>query len=113
MHKRLFLSITLTALVLSSCGSGDKTYNGIYNLKDGYTSISVQGGPTWMNTNILEDGSNLSGGEKSRIIIARALVKNSSIIIFDETFSAINKDDANNMIKNILDSFKNKTFIII
>lgn len=55
MHKRLFLSITLTALVLSSCGSGDKTYNGIYNLKDGYTSISVQGGPTWMNTNILGD----------------------------------------------------------
>ncbi len=66
-----------------------------------------------LNTKILEDVSNLSGGEKSRIIIARALVKNSNIIIFDETFSSINKDDANIMIENILNYYKNKTFILI
>ena len=45
--------------------------------------------------------------------MARALIKNSNIIVFDETFSNINKDDANIMINNILNYFKNKTFIII
>lgn len=66
-----------------------------------------------LNTLLLEDSSNLSGGERARIIIARALLKNSSIVIFDETFSAIAEKDANIMIKNIFDYYTDKTFILI
>ena len=66
-----------------------------------------------LDTFIMEDGSNLSGGEKSRIFIARALVKNKSIMIFDETFSAIAKKDAEKMIKSICEYYKNRTIIII
>ena len=66
-----------------------------------------------LNTLLLEDSSNLSGGERARIIIARALLKNSNIIIFDETFSAIAENDANIMINNIFNYYPNKTFILI
>ena len=66
-----------------------------------------------LDTMILEDASNLSGGEKSRIIMARALLKNSPIIIFDETFSAVEESDANKMINRIFNYYKNKTFILI
>lgn len=66
-----------------------------------------------LNTFLLEDSSNLSGGERARIIIARALLKNSDIIVFDETFSAIAESDANKMINNIFDYYPTKTFILI
>ena len=66
-----------------------------------------------LNTLLLEDSSNLSGGERARIIIARALLKKSDIIIFDETFSAIAEKDANAMINNIFNHYSNKTFILI
>ena len=66
-----------------------------------------------LNTYIMEDVSNLSGGERARVIIARALLKNSSIIIFDETFSAIAEEDANKMISAIFKEYHDKTIILI
>ncbi len=66
-----------------------------------------------LDTMIREDVSNLSGGERSRIIMARALLKDSPIIIFDETFSAVEESDANKMINKIFNYYKNKTFVLI
>ena len=62
---------------------------------------------------IREDVSNLSGGERSRIIMARALLKDCPIIIFDETFSAVEENDANKMINKIFNYYKDKTFVLI
>ena len=42
-----------------------------------------------MNTFISQGGSNVSGGQKQRLAIARALVKKPSIYIFDDSFSAL------------------------
>jgi ATP-binding cassette subfamily B multidrug efflux pump len=51
--------------------------------------------PDGYNTHIAQGGSNLSGGQKQRMSIARALVKNAPIYIFDDTFSALDmKTDA-------------------
>ena len=55
----------------------------ILTMADGYDAHIAQG------------GSNLSGGQKQRLSIARALVKNAPIYIFDDTFSALDmKTDA-------------------
>ena len=51
--------------------------------------------PDGYDTHIAQGGSNLSGGQKQRMSIARALVKNAPIYIFDDTFSALDmKTDA-------------------
>jgi ATP-binding cassette subfamily B protein len=48
-----------------------------------------------INTSISQGGTNVSGGQKQRLSIARALVKNAPIYIFDDSFSALDfKTDA-------------------
>ena len=63
--------------------------------------------------NLEEDGFGLSGGEKSRIFLARALIKKSSIYIFDETLSNIDVEKEIEILKNVFDNFKTSTFIVI
>ena len=62
---------------------------------------------------IENNGSNLSGGEKQRILLARALVKKSYIYIFDESLSAIDIKNERLILKNIFKRLKNKTIIVI
>ncbi|WP_032123441.1 ABC transporter ATP-binding protein [Clostridium amazonitimonense] len=55
----------------------------ISNMKDGFDSVIAQG------------GTNVSGGQKQRLSIARALVRNPEIYVFDDSFSALDfKTDA-------------------
>ena len=60
-----------------------------------------------------ENGSNISGGERQRVILARTFLKNSSIYILDETFSEINVEKERIILKNIFEKFKDKTIIVI
>ena len=62
---------------------------------------------------IENNGSNLSGGEKQRILLARALVKKSDIYIFDESLCAIDIKNERLILKNIFKRLKNKTIIVI
>lgn len=62
---------------------------------------------------IEENGSNISGGEKQRIVIARSLLKKADIYIFDETMNEINIDLERRIIKNIFNIFNDKVIIII
>ena len=59
------------------------------------------------------NASNLSGGEKQRIIIARSLIKQSDIYIFDESFSALDLESETKLLKNIFNYLKDKTVIVI
>lgn len=59
-----------------------------------------------------ENGCNLSGGEKQRISIARALIKKSNIILMDEATSALDTDTACNVMQNIID-LENMTKLVI
>lgn len=68
-----------------------------------------------LNYNYLieNNGENLSGGEKMRIIIARSLVSIKNIYIYDETFTSLDVMKEREILKYIFDKYKDKTFIII
>ena len=63
------------------------------------------------NTNIGEVGGRLSGGEKQRISIARAILKNPEILIFDEATKSLDKFNQDQINKLIKSFFKSKTII--
>ncbi len=64
-------------------------------------------------TTVGERGVMLSGGQKQRICIARALIKNPRIIIFDDSLSALDTETEQNILENIERKIKNATSIII
>ena len=70
---------------------------------------SMMGDDMFLDNN----ASFLSGGEKQRIILARSLVKNSDIYIFDESMSAIDIKNERYLLKEIFKYLKNKTIIVI
>ena len=68
--------------------------------------------PDGIKTVISENGVNFSGGEKQRIAIARALIKNTPILILDEATSSLDKKTAYEIEKSILE-MKYITAIIV
>ena len=62
---------------------------------------------------VSQGGTNFSGGQKQRLSIARTLYKDSSVMIFDDTFSALDFKTDMLVRKGINDEYKNKTVIII
>ena len=65
------------------------------------------------DTMIGERGVTLSGGQKQRISIARALIKNPGLVIFDDCLSAVDARTEKEIIGNLYDYMKDKTAIII
>ena len=65
-------------------------------------------------TEIGEKGINLSGGQKARISLARAMYTNKDIFILDDPISALDANVGQNIMKNcIVDFLKNKTRILV
>jgi len=69
--------------------------------------------PKGDKTEIGEKGLNLSGGQKARLSIARAIYSNADIYIFDDPLSALDAYVGMNLFKGVFNNFlKDKTFII-
>jgi len=66
-----------------------------------------------LNTKIAEMGSNLSGGQRQRLALARALLHDSEIYIFDEATSNIDVESENDIMKEINRLAKTKTVLLI
>ena len=76
-------------------------HNNIVSFPDGY------------NTLLGERGINLSGGQKQRISIARAIIKNPEILLFDDCLSAVDTQTEDRIIRELKDVMKGKTSIVI
>lgn len=64
-------------------------------------------------TNIMENGVNLSIGEKQKIRIARSFLSSKSILIFDEAFAGLDNTTSSKIIENIHKYLKDKIVIIV
>ena len=69
--------------------------------------------PQQYKTLIGENGSRLSGGEKQRLSIARAILKNSPIILLDEATSSLDTESEEKVQNAIFNLTKNRTTIVI
>ncbi len=76
-------------------------HDNITEFRDGYGTI------------LGERGVTVSGGQKQRISIARALMKNAPILILDDSVSAVDTDTEKVILKNLRESRKGKTTILI
>ena len=63
--------------------------------------------------NIDYNSANISGGEKQRIALARALYNDSKVLVFDEITSALDNITSIKIMKEFLKIKKNKTIIIV
>lgn len=78
-----------------------QAYNFVSKMKDGIDSI------------IYEGGKNFSGGQKQRLAIARALVKKPSLIILDDSLSALDYATDKKLRESLKENLKDTTTIII
>ncbi len=60
-----------------------------------------------------ERGITLSGGQKQRITIARALIRNPEILIFDDCLSAVDAETEKEILDNLVESMKGKTTLLV
>ena len=81
-------------------------------IKDSYLNEFIDTLPNGINTVVGESGVKLSGGQRQRLAIARALLRQTSIIIFDESTSSLD-NFAQEHIKKCIDNLKGKSTIVI
>ena len=73
----------------------------ILEFKDGYQTL------------LGENGINLSGGQKQRLSLARALLSNASILLLDDSFSALDMKTEATILKNLMAMRGDKTIILV
>ncbi|MCP4432423.1 MAG: ABC transporter ATP-binding protein/permease [Gammaproteobacteria bacterium] len=73
----------------------------------------IEGLPDGYNTTVGERGLKLSGGEKQRVAIARVLLKDPAILVFDEATSSLDSQSEKNILSALAEISRNKTTLVI
>ncbi|WP_426477110.1 peptidase domain-containing ABC transporter [Chryseobacterium sp. CBSDS_008] len=73
----------------------------------------IEGLPLSYNTKIGNEGVGVSGGQKQRLFIARAVYKSPEYILFDEATSALDANNEKVIMENLEQFFKGKTAVVI
>ena len=101
-------------ITMTNLNYNEKEKELIYkSIEDSDLTQMVQNLPEGIDTAVGENGINLSGGQKQRIAIARALYRNSKILILDEATSNLDVQTENKIIKSINKLKGDITLIII
>jgi len=69
--------------------------------------------PNGFHTKLGSQGTSMSMGQKQRILIARALYRNPSVLILDEATSSLDANNEREITQNLMKIFKNRTVIIV
>ncbi len=80
----------------------------VANVRDFIESL-----PNGYNTRVGAHGHALSGGEKQRVLIARAVYKNPEFLFIDEGTSSLDAENEKVIINNLKDFFRNKTVVVV
>ncbi|MFN4122456.1 MAG: ABC transporter ATP-binding protein [Flavobacteriales bacterium] len=92
----------------------EEELNRIYQAaKDADIYENIMRFPDGFETRVGERGVTLSGGQKQRISIARAIIRNPSILIFDDCLSAVDTETEERILESLKSIMKGKTSIII
>jgi ATP-binding cassette subfamily B protein len=78
------------------------------NIKDFIESL-----PVGYNTKVGSGGQSLSGGEKQRILIARAIYKHPEFLFIDEGTSSLDAENEKVIIDNLQDFFEGRTVVVV
>ncbi|QMU65213.1 MAG: ATP-binding cassette domain-containing protein [Flavobacteriaceae bacterium] len=90
-----------TTEVIITAAKNAVVHDNIIDFKEGYRTV------------LGERGVTLSGGQKQRVSIARAIIKDPKILIFDDCLSAVDTETEEKILDNLAKVSKNKTTFII
>ncbi len=73
----------------------------------------VGGLPAGLDTDVGEGGSQLSGGQRRRLVVARALLADPDVLVFDEPTEHLDESVAAEVLSDVLDATRGKTTILV
>lgn len=97
-------------LLMGNEKADDRTLLNVLDKVDMLEFIKTNGG---LDMAVLEKGANFSGGQKQRLALARALLHDSEIYIFDEATSNVDVESENRIMEIVKELSKNKSVVLI
>lgn len=90
----------------------NKTRKDVENLLQKYKLEEIFGKRD-LDSPVGKSGSNLSGGQKQIVLLLRAVLRNTSILLLDEPTTALDRDVRDTVMNLVFDMFRNKTIVMV
>lgn len=110
-QKESLIQDTIKNNIIFNRNYNEKKFNDVVKICEIESIVNKK--PFGYESFLMKDAVNISGGEKQRIILARALLNNFNILILDESLSEVNMEMETRIINNLKRYYKNKTIIYV